>query len=67
MNCRNPGQFGSKRFRQIGHLTEFTGTSLVDPAKKLGGAKALLAQLLAESGKAVEIKIQKIRQATDPG
>src|SRR6185437_14916492 len=53
-------QLAAKRFGQIRHLIEVGRTFLMDPAKQLGGAKALFTQLLAERSQALEVIIQQV-------
>jgi hypothetical protein len=50
----------AQRPGQVAHLVEVGGALLVDPAKQLGGAKALFAQPFAESGQALEIEVEQV-------
>ena len=45
---------------QVGQLVKIGRTTLVDPAKQLGGAKALFTQAFAKRGQTFQIEVEKI-------
>ena len=47
---------------QIGHGLEVRSTLLVDPAKQLGGAKALFPTLVAPRGQTLEVEVEQVGQ-----
>ena len=47
-------------FSQVGHGVKVLGALLMDPAKQLGSAKALLSELLTKNGQTVEIKVKQV-------
>jgi len=50
----------AQRLRQICHLGEVAGATLVDPAEQLRGAEFLLAEFFAERSQPLEIEIEQI-------
>ncbi len=60
LDARSGRELLAQRFREIGHLREVAGASLVNPAEELRRAETLFTQPFAKRGQSFQIEVEQV-------